>query len=477
MKKAFVSTLLALAAAMGGAAEAQTKPADFAARMPITGAVNAPFYRFAVPLEAYLQSAHGDLSDLRVFDSEGQVVPHARLAAAGSRQETRQHVKLRWFPLSAAQPEAGGATGSPSLDLVVKQAADGTLVEIKSQGGQPAEAAKAPTAKRRGYILDASQIAERSTVRSIELDWEKQAGDFQLLDIEASDDLRQWHTVRSGVQLARLAYEGARIENRRVDLPGLRERYLRLIWREPAAAPQLTQAEVEQVSSSYASAPLVWSQPMAATATPKAGEYSYHLPQPLALTRLRIELPAGNALMPVSVFQPDHQHRYNYSLASTVAYRIVQDGREWVQNEIQLDGRPLQDFILRVDPRGGSAQQGPALSFALEPEQVIFLAAGKAPYLLAVGNKKATNSALAPSTLVPGFGLPESPQIGEAVVNAGIQAQAAEAAPTPAATPAAAEERDWKKFALWAVLVAGVLGMMLMAWQLLRQANQSGKPL
>jgi hypothetical protein len=467
--------LVCAAALLALPALAQEKLDSFSTRLPITSEAAMPYYRLSVPLQAYLASAHGDLRDLRVFNAGGQPVPYALLAASGSTEESVQRHELRWFPLRASVAgQHDKPDGDSTLNVVVKQAGDGTLVEINSKRGASGPAPKQDAAPLRGYVLDASRITDRQAVRALDIDWEKTGGDFQLLDVESSDDLQHWNSVATGVQLARLDYNGARIETRRIDLHGFRDRYLRLIWREPAAAPTLTRVELQQSSSSYQSAPLAWSAPMAASASDadlKPGEYRFHLAQPLPVARLRIELPPGNQLLPLEVLSPGRERRHWRSLASTVAYRIKSKGREWTNTDIPLSGYPIQDFVLRVDPRLNPLTQGPQLAFALQPAQIVFLASGEAPYTLAIGNKEAKDATLSPTTLVPGFGSPNSPDIANASI-AETRTASSSTASTAVAAPTPAPERDWKKIALWSVLVLGVLGMGAMAWQLLRQMNK-----
>jgi hypothetical protein len=458
-------------------AQAGETPDSYSTRLPILTTGAMPYYRLSMPLQAYLASARGDLRDLRIFDASGRPVPHARLAVDGNSEQSVQRDKLPWFPLRAA---ANRLDRGEALNVIVSQSADGTLVEIGSRRGnleKPREDAKA--ASLRGYLLDASKIADRRAVSALELDWEKTGNDFQLLDLESSDDLQRWHSLATGVQLARLDFNGARIENRRIDLPGFRDRYLRLIWREPANAPALTLAELEQSRSRYRAAPLVWSTPMAANATGsdlKPGEYRFHLARPLPLARLRIQLAPGNQLLPVEVLAPGRERHHWGSLVQTVVYRIQNNGREWSNDEILLPGYPLQEFVLRIDPRLSPPAQGLQLAFALRPEQIVFLAVGKAPYTLAVGNKDATDAALDPATLVPGFGNPDSPEIADATLDETVLQRASGAT---ASLPAKSQEpeQDWKKMALWSVLVLGVLGMAAMAWQLAKQlkAGDEGK--
>lgn len=468
--------LVALAALASLTAAAQDKPGDFAVRLPIVTTTASPYYRATVPLQAYLSSARGDLRDMRVFNAAGQPAPYALLAASGSAEERTQRQTLRWFPLRAPTVAGANAAGDDSaLKVVVTQAGNGTLVEVDSRRATSAARAGSAETAVRGYVLDASQVADRQSTRALEIDWDKAGGDFQLIDVESSDDLRHWAPLATGVQLARLDFNGSRIENRRVELPGFRDRYLRLIWRQPAQAPVLTGAELEQSQSRFHGAPLAWSAPIAADAAEaglKPGEYHFHFDRPLPLARLRIELPAGNQLLPVEILAPGRDRRFWRRLADGVAYRITSKGREWSNTEILLSGSPLQALVLRVDPRTNPTQP-PSIAYALQPAQVVFLASGEAPYSLAVGNAEARDAALAAETLIPGFGHAGSPEIADARIDVAGTPAAAPAATTPVA---AQTGYGWKKIALWSVLVLGVAGMAAMAWQLLRQMKQTGGP-
>lgn len=351
---------------------------------------------------------------------------------------------------------------------MVRQSADGTLVELNS--GARSKAINNAAAIK-GYVLDASKIGERENIRALDLDWAGSDNNFQLLDVEASDDLQGWHSVRTGVQLARLDFQGARIERKRIDLGGLspNDRYLRLLWREPGVAPQLTAASVEQISTRWRAAEPIWSEFLQAISV-KGVESTFRLPHALPVTHLRFKLPEGNVLLPVDILQPTHNssdHQPARLLTRTVLYRIESKGHQWTQDEIPLPayGRnsALDELIVRIDPRSGPAGQSLALSFALNPDQLVFLASGTAPYVLAVGNKAATNSALEAATLIPGFGSPQAPEIADAQTLAASE---------PVVEQAPTEELGGphgKTIALWSVLGLGVLAMAGMAYQLIRQ--------
>lgn len=437
-------------------------PPTFAWHAPLAVAASAPYQRFTLPQEAYLHAAQFDLRDLRVFNADGVPVPIARTQQAGASEKTTVRTALRWFPLTSTAPATTDANHG-ALSVRVRIGTDGTLVEVKSNAKQAGS-----REIRRGYVLDASHLEKRANAQALTLDWLGVSG-FQLLDVAASDNLQDWRSVRSGVQLARLDYNGQRIENRSIELAGLPGRYLRLLWRDPAAVPELISAQIEETTAFWRSPPTEWFEPLApgkGTLTLQAGEFHYRLPKKLPVTRIRLLLPPGNVLLPLEMLQPDRERRHWHPLTRAVAYRINDDGREWLHDEIALPGWPLGEFILRFDTRSHQTD-APQVQVGIEPEQLVFLAEGRPPYTLALGNAKAVNVALPLTTLVPELGSSNTPKIGEAkVLPASLPAAIASQPGTLRQTPV---EIDWKKAALWGVLLAGVLAMGAMAWKLVRQ--------
>lgn len=459
-----------LISVVSGLAWGVDTPLSFSWRAPLAVDASAPYQRITLPLEAYANAAQPDLRDVRVFNADDVPVPLARIQQSGASQESTLIQALHWFPLTAARKTSANDEDDAALSVQVRQGRNGTLVDIRTR------AQRKRTAKNllRGYVLDASHLEKPGNVKALTLDWKEGTG-FHLLDIAASDNLQDWHRVRQGVQLARLEYDGKTIERRRIELSGLSGRYLRLVWRDPVVAPELTAVEIEETTAHWQNPPLLWSEPIASSQSSlrlQEGEFHYRLPQTLPVRRVRLLLPQGNVLLPVDILEPDRERQAWRSLVRDVAYRVTSGGREWLHDEIALPGTLQRAFILRIDPRS-SRTQAPKLQVAIEPEQLVFLAEGKPPYRLALGNADVKNVALPLATLVPGLGGDNAPEIADATVLP--VTPTAVSASKPARMQPLAEKIDWKKAALWSVLVAGVLAMGFMAWQLLRQLQNSQK--
>ncbi|PWU25984.1 DUF3999 domain-containing protein [Pseudomonas sp. RW407] len=444
------SLILCLAAGLAQAAE---NPADYPQQVPLRLQGEGPWYRLQVPISVQLAAAHADLRDLRVFDKEGEALPYALSAAAAQGSSTAHEAVARLFPLYGAEADPGQQPG-----LRIQRSTTGTLVEVLP------DAAPTPTGERRsGWLLDAGEAD--FPFERLALDWSSEAEGFQHFRIEASDDLLHWRSWGDG-QLARLSFNGERMDVSDVALPGQKARYLRLSWPSGGTAVTLKGARLLGRTDQAASTPLVWSEPIAGRRE-QDGSYRWDLPLALPLERVRFELdPAAQRLMaPVALSARTATGQGSrddwYPLARGVLYDLPVDGRQVRQDELFLAGQPVRQLRLVTDERGtGLGSAAPNLRVALRARELVFLVRGSAPYQLALGKRDATSASLPLGVLIPGYQPDKPARIGQASLDGALQAAPAEAAVAGAG--------DWKRIGLWAVLLGGVLLLGGMAFSLLR---------
>ena len=427
---------------------AQETPADFTSHVPLSVSGSGPWYRLELPLAVQLNARQADLGDVRVFNAAGEPQAYALSRQASQRSESRNVTAVKWFPLYAAD------TQQALPDVVMKATTSGTLVEIK-----PSTAPKPGKQVLRGWVLDASAI--KAPLQQLSLDWSREQEGFQRFSIEASDDLQHWKAWGDG-QVARLSFADERVEQHDVSLPGQSARYLRLVW-QGQAAPLLTSAKLESAASSNLPMPLVWSQAFPGERL-KAGEYSWQLPTGLNVERLRVELKQSNTLAPVTLSGRSDAKQTWQPLSNGLLYRLTQNGKDVVQDELQLPGQTVAQLKLQVDERGGGlGVEAPALRVAVRATQLVFLARGEPPFSLALGNASVKAASLPLSTLIPDY----SPERLKALGQATLVGEIAVKPPAIAALPEAGT--DWKKLGLWAVLLLGVAALGAMAYSLLRK--------
>lgn len=430
--------------------------ADYATQVPLTLEGEGPWYRLELPLGLQMAAKHADLRDLRVLNAEGEELAYALTLGSAQPEEKRQEAAVKWFPLrGAADTQAAPA-------IRVQRGTSGTLVEVAPEPAGQGEQIL------RGWLLDASAFDQ--PLHRLLLDWSSDQEGFQRFTIEASDDLQHWRRWEDG-QIARLSFAEERVEQREVALPGSKARYLRLLWQAPQQAPALLAARLISIEHEALAPPLAWSAPLPASSG-KANEYSWELPLSLPLQRVRVELPAGHVLAPVSLSSRGAGKLEWQPLAGGLLYRLPQDGKEALQDEIELWGAPVQQLRLRVDARGGGlGSQPPAIRVAVRGTQVVFLARGSAPYRLALGDAAARSAALPLGTLIPGYEPGRLAELGRASAPEAVPAAVRQAADT------AQSAADWKRIGLWAVLLVGVALLGGMAFSLLRKpADSSHNP-
>jgi len=459
MRTAFLSHPLTVTNALFGtalcallfaatSASAQDTPADFATQVPLTLSGEGPWFRIELPLTLQLGSRQADLGDVRVFDAAGQPQAYALTQNQVQRRENQTPIPVKWFALYNTVD-----AGDTVPVVRVERTASGTLVEVQPQGE-----IEAGEEVLRGWLLDTSAI--KAPLEQLILDWSSEREGFQRFSIEASDDLQHWQSWGEG-QVARLSFADERIEQREVALPGQTAHYLRLLWKEPHSAPVLSSAQLLSASPDSLPLPLVWSQPLAGSTT-RPGEYSWQLPNELAVERIKIDISQPNSLAPVTLAGRSDANGPWQSLGEGLLYRLTQNGQDVLQDELQLSGRTVQQLKLEVDERGGGlGTTAPQLRVAVRATQLVFLAKGAGPYALGIGNTKVKAANLPLRTLIPGYTSQGLASLGTAQL-----ATAAVVAASP--LPVTIAGPDWKRIGLWSLLMLGVVFLGWMALSLLR---------
>ncbi|WP_426142263.1 DUF3999 domain-containing protein [Pseudomonas sp. DWP3-1-2] len=455
MRVAFVSCQLLLkTVALGAAlfattlASAQDNLGDFASQTPLKLTGEGPWYRVDLPLSVQLNSRQNALGDVRVFNSEGQVQAYALTQSQSLPEANRPSTAVKVFPLYSTADSPDVAPG-----IRVQRTASGTVVEV-----QPQSDIEAGEEVLRGWLLDTSGI--KQALETLTIDWSTEHEGFQRFSIEASDDLQHWQAWGDG-QVARLSFADELVEQREVALPGRTARYLRLLWNPPQTAPNITSAQVHSTSTERPEVPLTWSSPVSGSVE-KPGVYLWQLPTGLPVERLKFDIAQANSLAPGTLFGRRNGQDPWQPVSSGLLYRLTQNGQDVVQDELLLPGRRVSQLRLEVDERGGGlGNEAPQVRYAVSATQLVFLARGNGPFILASGNPAAKAADLPLGTLIPDYSVQK--------MNTLSRAEPASVPVIVAAPPESASDSiDWKRIGLWAVLVCGVAFLGWMAASTLR---------
>jgi hypothetical protein len=394
------------------------------------------------------------------------VVPHGFRPRRTEKTEAGATIALTLFPLKAA---AGASLDG--LSISVRRSASGAMsVDVRSGN------ATAPPQQTVGYLVDMS--AHDRALRAIELDWKAADGFSGKLRIDASDDLSNWRTLVSGAPLLNLQVGGQRLQQKRIDVPQQKAKYLRLAWVNEGAknvSPEITAASGE-LAEKFVEAPREWAK-FGAAKGDKPGEYVFDFKGQLPVDRLRLDLPDMNTIAQIEVLARDKTDQPWRSVARGVAYRLRQAEAEIGSPDIAVGASSERYWLIRVDPRGGGIGSGmPALNAGWVPHQLVFAARGAPPFTLAygnAGNRAAQTGSLPIESLIPGYknDAGASVRVAKTGTQPTVNVQAASSQPQKALGGEARlqEQIDWKRWSLWGVLGIGVLVLGVMAWRLVKQ--------
>ena len=449
-----IATLILLVYSMvAGAAE---RPQDFAYAIAIHADAQDALFQIEIPAAVYRGVTRADLGDIRVFNAQGEIVPHAFKPRATGSTEKAAAVELPLFPLYA---EAGAEV--ESMNVRIQKRADGTIVNIVSHGKSVAA-----QRKLRGYVLDASGLTK--PVQALLFDWTSNGVGFAgKVRIDGSDDLARWNVVVPDAPLVSLEFGGHSLQQKRVELRTQKHKYLRVSWPRNQKPLELVSVRAEPAAS-IVEAQRVWQAFAAPSAGGKPGEYEYDLGGHFPFDRARVELPQLNTLAQLQMLsraKPDENWR---PVTNATVYRLRHQGEDLNSPEIVVSGRGERYWLLRVDQKGGGIGTGvPVLNIGWVPQQLVFTARGAGPFQLAYGNREAKAVAYAIDSLIPGYKTETELKVKPAKLGNPV---------TLAGAARLREPVDYKKWALWASLVLGVAVLGWMAYRLSRQMARPQSP-
>jgi hypothetical protein len=428
---------------------------EFKAAVPVLATGEDPFYRVVVPQPVYEGIAFSDLRDLRVFNGDGEIVPHG-FRAIGARSLKPGPIALPLFPLrgpSDTRPE--------EIDLRVDRTGDKTSVRLQVRGDPGGQNALL------GYLIDASDV--KTPLSGLRFSWGPQgARQLTSVRIEASDDLKHWTVLGTDVPVGGLSHGGRRLERDSVEFRQRQADYLRVTWVESDRALELAGVQ-GVIPEQWEQADRMWKEVIAASDATGPGEYLFDLGGRFPIDRLEFRLPQENTVVPLEVLSRADEKQKWMHVDSTVAYRIRQAGREIASPPLAVGPNAHRYWLLRVNIKSGGLGAGNVgVRAGWSPRELVFNARGSGPFQLAFGNPRAVSNAISIETLVPGLRTDQEPQIalvatGDSRMLAGRQ------------VPALSLPGERRKWGLWAALVAGVAVLGWMAWQLSVQMQKAGE--
>jgi hypothetical protein len=407
---------------------------DFAYGQVALPAQEGAAYRLSLPLAVYQNTVQEDLSDLRVFNAAGIVVPFSLSRPAAQTANHRAPVALPLFPL-----HEGARVVIDGIRVTINS--PGAAVNLQTQNGTT------PVASISQYILDGRVLD--SSMSALQLAWPETAAEYSgRVRVEASDDLGSWRTVAQGAPIANLRANGQAIIENRVTLAPAKAKFWRLSWLGAPPTFELTSVLAEPADSPIEP---VWAalDVVGVRDPTKPEEYVFDLGAHPPVSRINVLLPDANSVLDVSLSSRRAQQTPWRLVTRAGFYRLKSADGGQQNSPIRIGVDADRYWQARILNSGGLPQSPLRLHVEWIPNEVTFLAEGSAPFLLVYGNASAprgeadlshlpTTLEVAPATLGPPQAL------------GGPARLIAKSAPYP-----------WTRIALWSVLIFAVL---LLAW-------------
>jgi len=455
---ALLTTLGALAMPPS-TAQADESPGDYAYGIDVSLDSQAAFYELVVPRVVYEGVVHADLSDVRVFNAAGEVVPHAFRSRVTATVAEVTPVDLPLYPIRTDAPE-----GVDSVELRADHSTDRTVLELRTPGGHATDA----NARLVGYVADVTALQE--PVRAVRIDLPDGLSDLiTRVTLEASDDLRTWTPLATDAPIVQLTAGVNRLERHRIEFTPRRVQYLRLSWPGRTRPLDLLSLRAE-TSPATQDAPREWKDVPTVAVPDKRGRYEVDLGGRYPADRMSFVLPQPNTVATLGIYSRATALDAWQFVRNATVYRLTDEGTELTSDDVALDGRGDRYWRFVFDPRGGGVGRGELrVRAGWVPHRIVFTARGAPPFLVAYGKRQAQTAAWDMSALVPGY-----VENGEAQRIA-IGVARPEAPHLLAGESAIVEPRDWRRLVLWTSLILSVAVLAAMAVQLARQMSRASR--
>ena len=483
-------TLTASAATAPGTTDKSDVPSDYAFSLPLQISGKQGVVGLKLPQAVYLNALTARLDDLRVFDAKGVAQPFSLQRPQAETKTQRSYHRVSAFPVRSR----ASVSADSGIELDIRTGADGNVISVRANGesaSDNSEPEQAPTnGPLSGLVLDfgapvQSTATDGEKIAALRFTPPPETTNYNAeVWLETSKDLKTWEAV-GAADIGWLTNDDAQtLTNDRLELAPINpqtHRYARLTWRkgDPVVFPAI-EAESVAVRPNEVQRETLWIKP---TAGRIGSDLAYSASIALPVDQISLRLSEPNVVFPMTLgryaerptrvtgrktewaFQPMFRSTF---------YQIEQNDQTRRSAPLDIGLTQMAEWIVR--PQNAAATAKPELGLSWQPDTLVFLAGGTPPYRLYFGRADAVSGNQPLAQVAPGFNANELKRLEMASLGEIQKNDGAKAGETAAELAKKAARN--RQFALWGLLLVGVLVLAGMTWRLIQQmkAKAPDKP-
>jgi hypothetical protein len=203
------------------------------------------------------------------------------------------------------------------------------------------------------YVIDASHF--KQPMQALDLDW-RDTGDGLAgsMRVEASEDLTRWSTLVSEAPVVSLQFAGQRLEQKTIELPPGRRKYLRLSWPSSQSPLALTGVKA-RIGSAVIEPARSWKLLEGSAANGREGEFEFDLGGQFPVDRVRVEMPNDNTLVSAQLLSRRAAQDQWRLVTGAVFYQLRVGDRAVRSPDLAVNLDHDRFWLLRVDQIRGAA--------------------------------------------------------------------------------------------------------------------------
>jgi hypothetical protein len=343
---------------------------------------------------------------------------------------------------------------------------DGLQISVESQGAAvrvQADHQSTVPPPITSYVVDARALT--LPLSALQLNWPGSAPDFSgSLRVESSDDLAVWQLLKSGSPVVNLHADGAQLVQSRVEFPATKAKFWRLGWVGKPAPFELSSVTADTAVGSPQVERVNLTVP-AISRDDKRREFSFDLGARLPVSQISIELPESNSVAKLQILSRAHPTDTWRQVTEGDFFRVQGGASERTNDPITIATDFDRFWLARLTPPDTAiGNAAPKLQVAWNARDLVFLARGSGPFVLAYGNGSAATASSDLSRLLKGVSVQRA-ELGTPRSAGGP----ARLQPAPRVVP-------WKMVILWSTLGVGIMLLGWMAYRLSREISRAPAP-